>query len=159
MNDRFLKACRREPVDRVPVWLMRQAGRYMPEYRAIRSTRGLLDMIRDPAIATEVTLQPVRAFGVDAAIIFSDILPILEGFGLKLTFVSGVGPVIENPARASDIASWPDTASAEATAYTIEAITLTRRELEGKLPLIGFCGAPFTLACYAIEGRDRKSVV
>lgn len=156
VNDRFLKACRREPVDRVPVWLMRQAGRYMPEYRAIRSKHNLLDMIRDPAIATEVTLQPVRAFGVDAAIIFSDILPILEGFGLKLTFVSGVGPVIENPVCAADIASWSEQADPEATEFTIDAIKLTRRELDGKLPLIGFCGAPFTLACYAIEGKSSR---
>jgi len=156
VNDRFLKACRREPVDRVPIWLMRQAGRYMPEYRAIREKHSLLDMIRQPEIAAEVTLQPVRAFGVDAAIIFSDILPILEGFGLSLKFVSGVGPVIEHPAKPSDICNWPDTARPEATAPTLDAIRLVRRELDGKTPLIGFCGAPFTLACYAIEGRSSR---
>lgn len=152
----FLKACRREPVDRIPVWLMRQAGRYMPEYRAIREKHSLLDMIRDPAIAAEVTLQPVRAFGVDAAIIFSDILPILEGFGLKLTFVSGRGPVIENPVAPGDISKWPATASPDATSCTIDAIRLVKKQLAGQTPLIGFCGAPFTLACYAIEGQSSR---
>lgn len=156
MNDRFLRACRREPVDRVPVWLMRQAGRYMPEYRAIRSKHSLLDMIRDPAMAAEVTLQPVRAFGVDAAIIFSDILPILEGFGLKLTFVSGKGPVIENPLVPGQVDGLPATAAPEATSFTLDALRLVRRELDGKTPLIGFCGAPFTLACYAIEGGSSR---
>ncbi|HMO50556.1 MAG TPA: uroporphyrinogen decarboxylase [Kiritimatiellia bacterium] len=156
MNDRFLQACRLRPVDRVPVWLMRQAGRYMPEYRAIREKHALLDMIRDPAIAAEVTLQPVRAFGVDAAIIFSDILPLLEGFGRKLTFVSGRGPVIENPLRPEDVAGCPRTADPSATSFTLDAIRLVRRELEGKIPLIGFCGAPFTLACYAIEGGSSR---
>lgn len=156
MNDRFLRACRREPVDRVPVWLMRQAGRYMPEYRAIREKHSLLDMIRDPAMATEVTLQPVRAFGVDAAIIFSDILPILEGFGLNLTFVSGKGPVIENPLTPDQVDALPATAAPESTSFTLEAIRLTRRELDGQTPLIGFCGAPFTLACYAIEGGSSR---
>lgn len=156
MSDRFLRACRREPVDRVPVWLMRQAGRYMPEYRAIREKHSLLEMIKNPAIAAEVTLQPVHAFGVDAAIIFSDILPILEGFGLPLTFVSGRGPVIERPVTPHDIARWSATAAPEATSFTIEAIKLVRRELDGKTPLIGFCGAPFTLACYAIEGGSSR---
>jgi uroporphyrinogen decarboxylase len=156
VSDRFLKACRREPVDRVPVWLMRQAGRYMPEYRAIRENHGLLDMIRDPAIAAEVTLQPVHAFGVDAAIIFSDILPILEGFGLKLSFVSGKGPVIENPLQPGQVDALPPTADPVATAFTLEAIKLVRHELDGKTPLIGFCGAPFTLACYAIEGGSSR---
>jgi len=156
MNDLFLKACRREPVEKIPVWLMRQAGRYMPEYRVIREKHNLLDMIRDPAIAAEVTLQPVRAFGVDAAIIFSDILPILEGFGLDLTFISGRGPVIGNPLVPSAVSSLPHTASADATSFTLDAIRLVRRELEGKLPLIGFSGAPFTLACYAIEGQSSR---
>jgi len=156
MSDRFLKACRSEPVDRIPIWLMRQAGRYMPEYRAIREKNGLLDMIRDPAMAAEVTLQPVRAFGVDAAIIFSDILPILEGFGLHLKFISGRGPVIENPLTPALVKSLPETASLDATSFTLEAIKLVRRELDGKTPLIGFCGAPFTLACYAIEGGSSR---
>ena len=156
MNDRFLRACRRQPVDRVPVWLMRQAGRYMPEYRAIREKNSLLDMIRDPAVAAEVTLQPVRAFGMDAAIIFSDILPILEGFGLDLSFISGRGPVIENPLTPDQVSSLPQTASLDATSFTLDAIRLVRSELEGKLPLIGFSGAPFTLACYAIEGQSSR---
>lgn len=128
----------------------------MPEYRAIRERHSLLAMIRDPSIAAEVTLQPVRAFGVDAAIIFSDILPVLEGFGLRLKFVSGTGPVIENPLAPADVAHWPATAAAEATNFTLEAIRLVRRELDAKIPLIGFCGAPFTLACYAIEGGSSR---
>jgi uroporphyrinogen decarboxylase len=156
VNDRFLKACRGEPVDRVPVWLMRQAGRYMPEYRAIRVKHELLDMIRDPALAAEVTLQPVRAFGVDAAIIFSDILPLLEGFGLRLQFISGRGPVIVNPVLPHVVSMMPEEADPAVTAPTLEAIRLVRRELDGKLPLIGFCGAPFTLACYAIEGGSSR---
>jgi len=156
VSHRFLRACRREAVDHVPVWLMRQAGRYMPEYRAMREKHSLLDMIRDPAMAAEVTLQPVRAFGVDAAIIFSDILPILEGYGLKLTFVSGRGPVIEQPATAAMIKTWPETADPAATSFTLDAIRVVRRELDGKTPLIGFCGAPFTLACYAVEGQSSK---
>lgn len=156
MTQRFLRACRREPVDHVPIWLMRQAGRFMPEYRAIREKHGLLDMIRDPALAAEVTLQPVRAFGVDAAIIFSDILPILEGFGLKLKFVSGKGPVIEEPATPEMIARWPASADQSVNTPTLEAIKLVRRELDGRVPLIGFCGAPFTLACYAIEGQSSR---
>ena len=156
MTQRFLRACRREPVDHVPVWLMRQAGRYMPEYRAIREHHGLLDMIRDPALAAEVTLQPVRAFGVDAAIIFSDILPILEGFGLKLKFISGRGPVIEEPATPEMIAAWPEVADQSVSAPTLEAIRIVRRELDGRVPLIGFCGAPFTLACYAVEGQSSR---
>jgi len=135
---------------------MRQAGRYMPEYRALREKRELLDMIRDPAMAAEVTMQPVNAFGVDAAIIFSDILPILEGFGLKLSFVSGKGPVIENPVTPADVKNWPDTADSAATDFTPEAIKLVSKELKDKIPLIGFCGAPFTLACYAIEGQSSK---
>lgn len=128
----------------------------MPEYRAIRAHHGLLEMIRDPAMAAEVTLQPVRAFGVDAAIIFSDILPILEGFGLKLEFISGRGPVITNPVEPSGVARWPATADPAATAFTLDAIRLVRRELAGRAPLIGFCGAPFTLACYAIEGGSSR---
>lgn len=156
MKDRFLRACRREEVDRVPVWLMRQAGRYMPEYRALRAKHELLDMIRDPAVAAEVTLQPVKAFAVDAAIIFSDILPILEGFGMKLRFVSGRGPVFDRPVNPSDVAGWPQTAAPDATSFTLEALRLVRRELDGKVPLIGFCGAPFTLACYAIEGQSSR---
>ena len=108
-NDRFLRACRREPTDCTPVWLMRQAGRYMPEYRAVRERYGFLEMVKTPELAAEVTLQPVRAFPVDAAIIFADILPPVEGMGIHLTFEKGEGPVIHNPVRTAawSSRSWP----------------------------------------------------
>jgi uroporphyrinogen decarboxylase len=137
---------------------MRQAGRYMPEYRAIKARHAsMLDMVKDPAVATEITLQPVQAFAVDAAIIFADILTLLEGMGLHLEFVKGHGPVIHNPlASASDIQTLAQPPPEEALAYTLEAIRLTRQALQGRIPLIGFSGAPFTLACYAIEGGASR---
>lgn len=157
MHDRFLRACRREPVDRPPIWLMRQAGRYMAAYRAIREKHDLLAMIRSPELAAEVTLQPIRAFGMDAAIVFADILPLLETLGLKLRFVSGRGPVIDNPvASPADLPRLVSRPVAETLAPTLEAIRLVRRELDGTTPLIGFSGAPFTLACYAIEGSTSR---
>ncbi len=156
-NDRFLRACRREDVDCTPVWFMRQAGRYMPEYRALRERHGFLQMVKTPELAAEVTLQPVRAFEVDAAIIFADILPPLEGMGLQLTYEAGEGPVIHNPVRSeADIAALRQPDPREAAAYTLEAIRLVKRELAGRLPLIGFSGAPFTLASYAIEGGSSR---
>jgi uroporphyrinogen decarboxylase len=158
MWDRFLRACRREPVDRTPVWFMRQAGRYMPEYRALRERYGILEIIKTPELAAEVTRQPLAAFDLDAAIIFADILPILEGLGLALEFVGGEGPVIHNPLRsAADIDALADPPIEESVGYTIEALRLMRAELEGKLPLIGFSGAPFTLAGYAIEGGSSRN--
>ncbi len=157
MNDRFLRACRREAVDCTPVWFMRQAGRYMPEYRAIRERYGFLQMVKTPEVATEITLQPVQALAVDAAIIFADILPPLEGLGLQLTYEKGEGPVIHNPIQsAQDVAALHDSDPRETVRYTLDAIRLTKRELAGKLPLIGFSGAPFTLAAYAIEGGGSK---
>ena len=157
MNDRFLNACFRQPTDCTPVWLMRQAGRYMPEYRAVREKHGFLQMVKTPALAAEITLQPVRAFAVDAAIIFADILPVLEGLGLKLTYEHGEGPVIHNPIReAADVSRLGHGDPRETTGYTLDAIRLVKRELTGKLPLIGFSGAPFTLAAYAIEGGGSK---
>ncbi|MEN9934283.1 MAG: hypothetical protein RLZZ387_862 [Chloroflexota bacterium] len=157
MNDRFLRACRREQVDATPVWLMRQAGRYMPEYRAVREKHGFLQMVKTPEVAAEVTMQPVRAYDVDAAIIFADILPPLEGMGLRLTYEAGEGPVIHNPVRSpADIAALVAPDPRETVAYTLDAIRLTKRELAGKIPLIGFSGAPFTLASYAIEGGGSK---
>lgn len=153
----FLKACRREPTDRTPVWFMRQAGRYMPEYRAIRARHGFLEMVKTPELAAEITLQPVRAFDIDAAIIYADILPPLEGMGLHLTYAHGEGPVIHNPLRApADIAALAQPDPRETVSYTLEAIRLVRRELAGRLPLIGFSGAPFTLASYAIEGGSSR---
>lgn len=157
INDSFLKACRREPADRTPIWLMRQAGRYMSEYRAVRERYGFLQMVKIPEVATEVTLQPVNAFAVDAAIVFADILPPLEGMGLQLTYEKGEGPVIHNPIRSpADVEALRVPDPRETVAYTIEAVRLVKRELADRIPLIGFSGAPFTLASYAIEGGGSK---
>jgi uroporphyrinogen decarboxylase len=146
------------PTDATPVWLMRQAGRYMPEYRALRAKHSLLDLIKQPELAAEVTLQPLNAFDLDAAIIFSDILPPLEGMGLQLSFVKGEGPVIHNPVRcAADIDALRTPDPRESMHFTIETIRMLRPELDARgLPLIGFAGAPFTLACYAIEGGKSR---
>lgn len=159
-ESRFLRACRREPVDMTPVWFMRQAGRYMPEYRAVRARHSMLDVIRTPELACEITLQPVRAFDLDAAIIFADILPILIGMGLNLEFVKGEGPVITNPITSpAQVDALRTPPAEENLPYTLEAIRLVRRELGGKVPLIGFSGAPFTLASYAVEGGGSKNHV
>lgn len=158
MWDRFLRACHGLPVDRTPVWFMRQAGRYMAEYRTLRERYGILELIKDPALAAEVTLQPIKALPVDAAIIFADILTLLEGMGLELEFVRGEGPVIHNPIRqAADVAALRNDAVEESLGYTLKAIRLVRAELEGRCPLIGFSGAPFTLASYAIEGGASRN--
>lgn len=158
-GSRFLRACRREQVDATPVWLMRQAGRYMPEYRALRERWGILDLIRNPELAVEVTLQPINAFDLDAAIIFADILPLLAGMGLQLEFIGGEGPVIHNPVRtAADVEALRVVSPAEGVPFTLEAIRLARAELDTRgIPLIGFSGAPFTLASYAIEGGSSKN--
>ena len=156
-SDRFLEACRGRPVDATPVWLMRQAGRYMAEYRALRERHALLEMIKTPELAAEITLQPVRAFAVDAAIIFADILPALEELGFELAFVPGRGPVIGNPIRSpQQVAGLRPTPGRGGLDRTGQAIRLARAELDGLVPLIGFCGAPFTLACYAIEGGGSR---
>lgn len=158
MNDRFLKACRKEAVDATPIWLMRQAGRYMAEYRAIRAKHSMLDVIRTPELACEVTLQPINAFDLDAAIIFADILPLLIGMGLELDFVQGEGPRIFNPITSpADVEALRTPSAAENVGFTLDAIKLVRGELDGKIPLIGFSGAPFTLASYAIEGGGSKN--
>lgn len=158
---RFLKACRREPVDATPVWLMRQAGRYMEEYRTLRQSYGILDIIKTPELAMEVTLQPINAFDFDAAIIFADILPPLEGMGLSLEFIKGEGPVIHNPVRsAQHVENLVTPDPREALSFTLEAIRITRKELDSRgIPLIGFSGAPFTLASYAIEGGSSRNKV
>jgi uroporphyrinogen decarboxylase len=151
VKDRFLRACRRETVDRTPVWFMRQAGRYMAEYRALRKKHSLLELCRTPELAVEVTLQPVRALGVDAAILFSDLLLPLEPLGLPFDFVAGEGPAIERPVRSrAEIDALVRFEPREKLGMVLEAIRLLRRELA--VPLIGFAGAPFTLASYAIEG-------
>ena len=157
-QSRFLRACRREPVDATPVWLMRQAGRYMAEYRELRRKHTILELIKAPELACEVTLQPLNAFDLDAAIIFADILPPLEGMGLSLEFVKGEGPRIHNPVRTpQDVARLRVPDPEESLGFTLEAIRLVRRELESRgIPLIGFSGAPFTLASYAIEGSGSR---
>jgi uroporphyrinogen decarboxylase len=153
MHDRFLRACRREPTDVTPVWFMRQAGRYMAEYRELRSRYSLLEICRAPELALEVTLQPLRQIDLDAAILFSDLLLPLEPLGLPFRFVRGEGPAIETPIRTeADIDRLTPFEPREALAHVLEAIRMIRAELGSRLPLIGFTGAPFTLASYAIEG-------
>lgn len=157
-TSRFLRACHRLPVDATPVWLMRQAGRYMSEYRELRAEHSMLETINTPELAAEVTLQPMQAFDLDAAIIFADILPPLIGMGLELEFVPGKGPVIHNPISSPEDINRLETPPAEDTlGPTLEAIEIVTRELEPRdIPLIGFAGAPFTLASYAIEGGGSK---
>lgn len=158
MSDRFLKACRKEPVDATPVWFMRQAGRYMKAYWTYRNRYDFLDMVKTPEVAAAITLQPVNAYDVDAAIIFQDLLPILEAMGLELDYVKGAGPVIHNPIRTrADIDALTVKPAEEAMPYTGDAIRTTIAELEGRVPLIGFAGAPFTLVCYAIEGGSSRN--
>ena len=154
----FLRACLRLAVERTPVWLLRQAGRYQPEYRALRERHSMLELIRSPELAARVTLLPVDSFDLDAAIVFSDILPPLVGMGLDLEFVKGDGPRIGNPissTRAVDLLGTPP--AEETMSGTLEAIRIVRSELEPRgVPVIGFAGAPFTLASYAIEGGTSK---
>lgn len=155
INDRFLRACRREPVDVTPVWFMRQAGRYMPEYRAIRARYSLLEICHQPELAAEVTLQPVRAFGVDAAILFADILLPVIPLGLGLEFAKGEGPQIGKPVRSlEDVQALQPVHAETDLGYVLEAIRILRGELN--VPLIGFCGAPFTVASYIIEGSSSR---
>lgn len=157
-NHRFLKACRREATDCTPVWFMRQAGRYMAEYRAIRKDHSFLGISTNPTLTTEVTLQPIRAFDVDAAIIFADIMTPLEGAGIPFDIEAGVGPVVEDPIRTVEQLGALKTFDAEAhTPYLLDAIGRVTTELAGERPLIGFAGAPFTLACYIMQGRGSKS--
>jgi uroporphyrinogen decarboxylase len=160
IEPRFLRACRRQPVDCAPVWFMRQAGRYMPEYRAIRARHSLLEICSYPELAAEVTLQPVRRLGVDAAILFADILLPLIPMGIQLEFAAGEGPVIHNPlCSAADIAALRPVNPHESLGHVLEAVRLARRELDGETPLIGFAGAPFTLASYIIEGGASRNYV
>lgn len=157
-NDRLLKALRRQRVDRTPVWIMRQAGRYLPEYRATREKAGdFLTLCQTPELACEVTLQPLRRFSLDAAIIFSDILTIPDAMGLGLSIEEGKGPVFERPVRdkaAITALGAPDPESQ--LGYVMEAIRLVRRELDGTVPLIGFAGSPWTLATYMVEGQSSR---
>ena len=157
MSNRILQACRQQPTDRTPLWLMRQAGRYMSVYRAVRERHGFMQMVKLPEVAAEVTLQPIEAFGMDAAIIFADILPPLEGLGIQLTFEKGEGPVIHNPVRTpADIAALRPYDPYETSGYTLKALELVKAALPAETALFGFSGAPFTLASYAIEGGGSK---
>jgi uroporphyrinogen decarboxylase len=158
VNDRFLRACRRESVDVTPVWFMRQAGRYMAEYRELRRRYSLLQICAEPELATAVTLQPVEVIDVDAAILFSDLLLPFTPMGLDFDFVKGEGPAIDRPVRhASDVDRVRAFEPRQALAHVLTTIRLLRRELAGKVPLIGFGGAPFTMAAYAIEGGPSTS--
>ena len=153
-NERFLRALRREPVDCTPVWIMRQAGRYLPEYRATRARAGsFLALAKNPELACEVTLQPLDRFELDAAILFSDILTVPDAMGLGLYFVEGEGPKFQHPVRsASDVAKLAVPDIGTDLRYVTDAVALIRRELAGRVPLIGFSGSPWTLACYMVEG-------
>lgn len=156
MNDTFLKACRGEPVDYTPVWIMRQAGRYLPEYQAVRAEVDFLTLCKTPELAAKVTIQPVERLGVDAAILFSDILIPVEAMGMHLEFSDKKGPILREPIRTKSALERliiPDTE--DSMPFVIEAIRILRREL--KVPLIGFSGAPFTLATYMIEGGSTKN--
>ena len=157
-NDRLLRAIRREPVDRTPIWFMRQAGRYLPEYRATRAQAGdFISLMSNPELATEVTLQPLRRFPLDAAILFSDILTVPDAMGLGLHFVEGEGPKLHHPLR--DEAACQNLATpaiSEKLDYVFKAVSLIKQELDGSVPLIGFCGSPWTLLTYMVEGGASK---
>lgn len=157
-NDRFLRALNHQPVDVTPVWMMRQAGRYLPEYRKTRAEAGsFLKLMKNPELACEVTLQPLRRFPLDAAILFSDILTIPDAMGLGLHFVAGEGPQFEHPIRTQADAQKLHVPDPEAElTYVMDAVRTIRRELNGDVPLIGFSGSPWTLATYMVEGRGSK---
>ncbi len=156
MSDRFLRACRLEPVDATPVWFMRQAGRTFAEYRALRKRFGILELAKNPELCAEVTLMPVRALGVDAAVMYADIMLPLEPMGVDLRIEPDVGPIIERPIRSLADVHALGPFEPEGVTYTLDAIRIVRRELDGRAGVIGFSGAPFTLACYLIEGRPSR---
>ena len=157
-NDRFLKALARQPVDRTPIWMMRQAGRYLPEYRATRSQAGdFMSLCKNTELACEVTLQPLERYDLDAAILFSDILTIPDAMGLGLYFEEGEGPKFRKPVRTeADIEQLNVVDTASDLAYVTDAVAMIRRELHGRVPLIGFSGSPWTLATYMIEGQSSR---
>ena len=157
-SERFLNACRLQPTDKTPIWIMRQAGRYLEEYREIRSQYKFLELCKTPEAAAEVTLLPINKFELDAAILFADIMLPLEGMGVDLDIIENVGPVIDNPIRsARDVDQLQTIEPAQDVPYVLETIKILRQKLEGVVPLIGFSGAPFTLASYMIEGRPSKN--
>jgi uroporphyrinogen decarboxylase len=154
----FMRACRREPVERTPVWLMRQAGRYLPEYRAIRERVGFLELCKTPRLSAEVMIATVQRLGVDAAIIFSDLLPLLEPMGLDLEFAAGEGPVIHNPVREPvDVTRVRELDDVDRVGFVMDVVRATRAGLDESIPVIGFAGAPFTLAGYCIEGGTSRA--
>ena len=157
-NDRFLRALLRQPVDRTPVWMMRQAGRYLPEYRATREQAGsFLDLCKNAELACEVTMQPLRRYPMDAAILFSDILTIPDALGLGLYFEEGEGPRFRKTVRSeADLARLNSFKADDDLAYVMRAVSTIRRELNGTVPLIGFSGSPWTLATYMVEGGSSK---
>jgi uroporphyrinogen decarboxylase len=159
MTSRFLDACRRRPTDVRPVWFMRQAGRYLRQYREIRARHGILEMCKRPDLAATVTLQPVELLDVDAAIIFADLLLPVEPMGLKLHYAAGEGPIIDNPVYTSEDIDALSTANTDDLGYVGEAIQLVVRALAGRVPVIGFVGAPFTLASYMIEGGSSRRFI
>jgi uroporphyrinogen decarboxylase len=158
-QSRFVKACRAQPVDRTPVWFMRQAGRYMPEYGAVRKQYSLIEICQRPKVAAEVTITAAEILGVDAAIIFADLLLPLEVMGLPFHFSAGEGPVIEKPVRAQEDVDHLRTDRAADLSYVSEAVGLVCRHFGDRLPVIGFCGAPFTLASYMIEGGGSRNYI
>jgi uroporphyrinogen decarboxylase len=159
-NSVFMRACRREAVPYTPIWLMRQAGRYMQEYRAVRARTSFLELCKTPSLAAEVTVTAAERLGVDAAIIFADILLVIEPMGLQLDFSKGEGPVIHNPVRSvADVNALREIEDVGALGFVFDAIKETRKALRGDLPLIGFAGAPFTLASYVVEGGASKNYV
>ena len=157
-NDRFLRALLREPVDRTPLWMMRQAGRYLPEYRATRSRAGsFMDLCTNPELACEVTLQPLRRYPMDAAILFSDILTVPDAMGLGLHFVEGEGPRFHKPVRSeAEIAALKVVDARRDLKYVMDAVSTIREALAGSVPLIGFAGSPWTLATYMVEGGSSR---
>lgn len=157
-NDLFLRACKKEPIERTPIWIMRQAGRYLPEYRKVRAKADFLTMCKTPELAAEVTLQPIDIIGADAAIIFSDILVIPEAMGMTLEMHEGRGPVFPDPIKTqNDIQNLKNIDPTSELKYVLDAVSLTKKELNNRVPLIGFSGSPWTLMTYMVEGQGSKS--
>ncbi|UOG19186.1 uroporphyrinogen decarboxylase [Acinetobacter sp. PK01] len=159
-NTNFIRALQKQPVDRTPIWMMRQAGRYLPEYRAVRKMAGnFINLMKTPDYATEVTLQPIRRYDLDAAIVFSDILTIPDAMGLGLYFEENHGPKFKNPIRSEQAINNLEIPSQESLSYVYQTVSQCRHELNGQVPLIGFSGSPWTLACYMVEGQGSKDFI
>lgn len=159
-NTNFIRALQKQPVDRTPIWMMRQAGRYLPEYRAVRKMAGnFINLMKTPDYATEVTLQPIRRYDLDAAIVFSDILTIPDVMGLGLYFEENHGPKFKRPIRSEQAINNLEIPSQESLSYVYQTVSQCRHELNGQVPLIGFSGSPWTLACYMVEGQSSKDFI